>query len=225
MPGFPARNPGGAYMAVLDRLRFVLRTEGMANAVRFVLGRLIRIRSHIVYCSCADGHLDVSWKQNELCLCAADAEQLEEVVRQGGPLPAGLGDYLDGVRKGEVIACFVLVDGVLAHWSFLMKRSRTLCLLGVPPGAVLLGNDFTRPEFRGRGLQTRGVLARLQQAREAGCSLAVSETEPDNVFSRKAMRRAGMSEMGQIRLIVLANRLVLRWGNLFERSSWISYCR
>lgn len=51
-------------------------------------------------------------------------------------------------------------------------------LLGVVEGVALLSGDSVLPQFRGRGLQTALVRARLKQALVLGCDIACASTAP-----------------------------------------------
>lgn len=57
-------------------------------------------------------------------------------------------------------------------------------------GVAWLSADSTLPEFRGRGIQQAVQRFRLQVAREAGCSLVVTEAQPGS-GSQRNMERLG----------------------------------
>lgn len=119
-------------------------------------------------------------------------------------------EYLEGIRRGEAVGVFIVLADELAHWAFLMIGSRTSCLLGIGRDTALLGNAYTDPGFRGRGLQTLSLRQRLHECQRLGIEEVFTETEPENVPSRRAMERVGMSLVREVTLVVLLNRVVLR---------------
>ncbi|TQE92754.1 MAG: GNAT family N-acetyltransferase, partial [Spiribacter salinus] len=133
-------------------------------------------------------------------------------------------EYMEGIRKGEVIGVFVLVDGVLAHWAFILRSSRTSCLLGVGRGEALLGNAYTNPQFRGRGLQTTSLRQRLQECRRLGITHVYTETVPDNWPSRRAMERVGMVFLRDVTLLVVVTRIVVRITNTGRKARLFGLC-
>jgi len=56
-------------------------------------------------------------------------------------------------------------------------------------GMGLMAGDATLPGFRGRGVQTALLTARLEHARRAGCDLAVTCTQPATGSQRNAERQ------------------------------------
>lgn len=213
-------------IAALARVNGLLRERGLAGLIGFLATRVARVRRHVLFLERAVDSGPIEWRADETVLTVCTAAELESLERRIGPLPPDLAPYWDGVCRGEAACCLVLVGEMLAHWGFLMYRSRMLCLLGAPAGAVLLGNAYTVPAFRGRGLQTRSLRARRQLAADTGAAWVVVETAPDNTPSRRAIVRAGMPEVGELTVCVLLNHLVIRWGVAARRGgrSW-AVCR
>ncbi len=56
-------------------------------------------------------------------------------------------------------------------------------------GLALIVGDGTLPAYRNRGLQSALIRARLDQARQAGCDLAVICTNPGSGSQRNAERQ------------------------------------
>ena len=143
----------------------------------------------------------------------------------GEPASEETGEYIEGIRKGDVIGVFVLADGRIAHRAFLMRRSRTLDILGAPDGAVLLGHAYTVPRFRGRGYQKLSIAARMNEAWELGAESVISETAPDNVPSMRALESAGLNRSGTLSVLVVANRLVFRRSTGAWKPAPVGWCR
>lgn len=56
-------------------------------------------------------------------------------------------------------------------------------------GLALMAGDAALPRFRGRGVQTALLAARLEHARDVGCDLAVTCTQPASGSQRNAERQ------------------------------------
>lgn len=195
-----------------SKLVDIRRARGTAGAARFLASRLIRVRRHCVY------RLPRPTDAASLAIPEPPPGFRVTVARNGNELEAlgdlpdrpELGEYLEGIRQGDVVGVFVWAGNELAHHAFLMIRSPMLSILGAPDGAMLLGNAFTRPSFRGRGLQKFSIRLRTVVAWELGAKLVVSETAPDNSHSSAGLKGAGVSPAAKVALAVLGNRLILR---------------
>ncbi len=81
---------------------------------------------------------------------------------------------------GKNSECYLAtVDGHVAGGATLTLREKVAGLFGAS----------TLPDFRGRGVQTALLQARLRRAAEAGCEKAVSLAQPGSVSQRNIMRQ------------------------------------
>lgn len=182
------------------------------NLMRRLGRRIVRRQSHLLF------ELDVraaprSQPDGSLTVETMSAQTLplqQQLVRDLLSLDPKNDDYLADVRKDRAIGIAILADGRIVHYAYLFKRNKTACLLGLPPGAALIGNARTIPEFRGRGLQAVSVHARTRIAEASGFAKIVAETAPDNLRSQHGLRKGGMRLVGRVELLVLMNCLVVR---------------
>jgi GNAT superfamily N-acetyltransferase len=116
----------------------------------------------------------------------ADPELFADVLLRGHGVPEGA-----RVRDQASVARWAEIDG----WRLYLGR-----LDGVPAGAALLAvdddvgylaNASTLPEFRGRGVQSALVAARIADARAAGCEQIASQAEFGSASMRN-LERAGL---------------------------------
>lgn len=121
------------------------------------------------------------------------------------------GPYVDEVRKSRMVCVVITYDRQVVHYGFLYLRNRMGCLLGLPSDALLAGNAYTVPSYRGRGCQGRSMLARAAYARDAGFRKVMAETAPDNVASGRGLRKAGMVMLGRVNYLVLLRYAVFRF--------------
>lgn len=179
--------------------------------LRFVSTRLLRLYRHRVFVSNLDelpyefGSPVPSRPPEAMYLTTGD-----DLRRQNDHLqllPPGLEEYWDKIRSGNTRG-LLLIDQTPAHWAFVMRESRTLALLGFKHGVALLGNDFTVPGYRHRGLQTHSVRPSLQESRKWGAVYAIAETAVGNDFSTRALTRGGMRGLGSVTRHVMLNHFV-----------------
>jgi len=81
-------------------------------------------------------------------------------------------------------------DGVICFLAWAGADAGAGGALAFRSGVGLLSSTSTRPSFRGRGLQTALVWARLRVALAGGCDLAAVETTPGSA-SQRNIERAG----------------------------------
>lgn len=177
-----------------------------------IAARVLRMRSYVLYeRSCAGAVMPEAQEGEHYHVLRAGS--LADQKALVGALVAASADnvaYLDDVKRGRVVALLITCDGELAHYSYLFLRNKTACLLGLGRGTALVGNAWTAPHFRGRGLQARAVLARAALAGEHGFERIAAETAPGNLASQRGMSKGGMKLLGRMDLVVVLNVLVLR---------------
>jgi GNAT superfamily N-acetyltransferase len=103
-----------------------------------------------------------------------------------------LGGFFDGdepppaLREGAI--AMAMAPGVTAWLAKVEGRPAGGASLLVVDGLGLMAGDGTLAEFRGQGVQTALLSARLAHARDAGCDLAVTCTQPATGSQRNAER-------------------------------------
>jgi N-acetylglutamate synthase-like GNAT family acetyltransferase len=81
------------------------------------------------------------------------------------------------------------VEGVTRYIARLDGEAAGEAALHVDDGVALLAGSGTVPHLRGRGVQKALVARRLDDARSAGCDLAVVVTSPGTRSQENVMRR------------------------------------
>ena len=114
-----------------------------------------------------------------------------------GDLPAG--DFLAQAKERLALGHHVYTwaeGGVLLHYAWLEERTERAgsdfhheFRLSGP--AAVLWNDYTWPEARGRGLQTRSIQRRLRDAAAAGHERMFIGVLADNAPSRHNIEKLG----------------------------------
>lgn len=139
-------------------------------------------------------------------------------------LNKGNKSYLDDVRKNHMQCVVILSNDQIVHYGFLYHKNRSAHLLGLPPDSALIGNSYTIPSFRGKGLQGRSVLLRASLAKSAGFTAIYAETSINNASSQRGLAKAGMRPLGRVDLIIIFRYLVIRWRRPTGFRTW-DWCR
>jgi len=154
-------------------------------------------------------YLEVGWRPDGLPIevFAADLrdwearERLRNPVRLGrredlpgirllmrGELGAGVDPWLASLPRPEETAFLCEIDGRVVGVSWLSRVGR-----------FARGHSFVvHPRFRGLGIGTDLLTARMLWLRQAGARQVVSEIYDGNAASRTAAERAGMARVGEM---------------------------
>lgn len=198
---------------MLERLAREWRSRGAAAFFVWLLPQFVRRRSHVLFAlDLSDVQLDVPLPDIvSVEIHSHNFDRLGRLRARLGEINAENIDYLDDVRRGDAIALVLLDGDDVVHYAFVLLRNKTACLLGLGKGSALIGNAYTVPSHRGRGLQAHSARCRARIARDAGFQSIVCETGPDNRASQRGLEKAGMRPIGEMQLLVLLNCLVVRW--------------
>ncbi len=212
------------FLMFVRRIVNMWKTAGPGQALRFLARRVLRTQRHVVYSMDVTEIDEPVWDPETELHVISDAEGVTAHQAIAHNLETRNMEYLEGIRRGEVIGVFVLNGGTLVHWGFILMHTKTACLLGVDPGAPFVANAFTEPSFRGRGLQKRSLRQRLYECRNRGFPEVYTETHPDNVASWRAMERVGLSFLRDVTLIVLLTRFVVRMTHSGRPARTFGWC-
>ena len=198
----------------------------MRQKLRKILAQLFRFRKHIVFfLPCSELPLpELVAEETITVLSKHDVDGYPALCRELIELNPENADYLDDVSNDKMHLVVFCVANEIVHYGYLMKSNRTICLLGLPVGAALLGNAYTVPAYRGKGCQGRSVLVRARLAKQAGFEAVYSETSPDNVASQRGLRKAGMCELGHINYALVVRFIVIR-STRPKNFSLLGFCR
>ena len=199
---------------MLNRAFDLLKRQGGAALVQRIAGRVWRQKTYELYsldCKLAP-EPDREGERHQLhVLRKSDLVSAAGLLEQAAAINPETIEYFDDVRKDRVIGILAHDEGRLLHYAFVFKKNKTACLLGLPPGVALIGNAYTVPDARGRGIQGASVRVRAAVARDEGFSAIVAETAPDNLASQRGMLKGGMQPIGRLKLVVVMNCFVVRW--------------
>ena len=201
----------------MNKLKKLIGDRGFVALLGFIGSRFFRVQQHMVFEHDLSNIPSVDWPVGVEVITLITAQDVtSEIYAELVDLASDNTDYLNDIKRGNCIGLVVRQDSKIVHFAFIMRGSRTLCLLGLPSNAALLGNAYTLPEFRGNGYQTRSIRQRIKLASQQNFIIAYSETSPDNYTSQRGIKRGGMLFKGSIILIVIMNIFVIRWRSSYK---------
>lgn len=198
---------------MLDRLAREYERRSASDFSHWILSKIARRREHILFLSETDDFPPPAVRSDIQTteINARNFFELEELRLKMIELNDENTDYLEDVRRGKAFGLALSVNSEVVHYAFVFRQNKTVCLLGLPRRCALIGNAFTAPAYRGRGLQAYSVHCRAEIAGKAGFGFIACETSPDNHSSQRGLEKAGMKQIGFLSMVVLLNRAVIRY--------------
>jgi hypothetical protein len=198
--------------AVAQRIGRFWRAHGMLATIRFLSGRIVRHRQHLVF----EAILDAHWPRPEwnggAHLLLLGPENIDESITSG--LRKFLGgeeahENIESVRKGDRL--FVIAEGQrFLHCGYILFNSRGAKLIGESENPPLIACCLTAAEARGRGLYRKALNAELHYLQQHGYKRAVIETDPANIASRRGIESAGFRLCRTVSTWTVLNFLAVR---------------
>jgi ribosomal protein S18 acetylase RimI-like enzyme len=118
-----------------------------------------------------------------------------ERVERGSPDEAATYGRLAAAAFGStapvmirLFAAFLAVPGVGLYLSRVDGAVAGVARLAIDGDLAEFGGGATLPEFRGRGVQQAMLRHRINEACAAGCSILVTEAEPETGSARNILR-------------------------------------
>lgn len=145
-----------------------------------------------------------------VCRDALDLPDVNVAVsRHAAGQPTGF-DWLDR-RLSRGVCYLVTIDRVPAHWSWLLAGVRLPGQCGFDRSAPVIGDCFTPPQFRGRGLypQVLRYIAR-DVALHGDARRVYVLVDPQNRESIRGIEKAGYRRLARLRGTRLLGQLISR---------------
>jgi GNAT superfamily N-acetyltransferase len=179
----------------MGTLRDVVRRNRRLRELVRLAGHVVRRRNCIVWeADLTVARAPTSWAPSEQAI-EIGPENLDAVMTP--ELLAFLGGdsvrrSLEGIRRGDRLLVVVDDDGYAAYGHIVVNSEGYMRVLGEREPVPHLGNFFTAPRARRRGL-FEGILNDSQRLlQRLGYGRALLETRPTNTGSMKGSERMGM---------------------------------
>jgi RimJ/RimL family protein N-acetyltransferase len=199
---------------ILRKAARVWRDRGIVGFLTFMLGRILVRRFHRVLYEGYARQISPPEPDEDRRVLLYDSQNTlpGEVLLFVGP---GGEEYLEGVRDDDLLYV-VKVDNRLVHYGFVMRRTRETAVLGEPRGTPIIGNCWTHPDTRGKGIYPFALRQVLQALRDRGIDRVLIETDVENIASRRGIEKAGFRQLRIYNALIVCN-LVL-FGSVEENA-------
>lgn len=203
-------------MRFFKRLLTEFKTRGGAGFLRFLALRLLQWRADVLY-------------EVDLAVLAANpplqpAAPLVRVGRhnlgseataqaEAGVLTAENHAYREALQGDDQLLAALDAQGQVTSYGFVLFDSFYKRILDEPRNTPMIGNCFTLPAWRGRGLYPRLLVATCQHLAAQGHSRAIITCAPDNLASVRGIEKAGFRRVRTVRSLVLLTRWIAWQGH------------
>jgi GNAT superfamily N-acetyltransferase len=176
-------------------------------------GHIIRRRNHVVYeLDLTPPREPVSWAPEERVIEIGpeniDAVMTPELLEfLGGE---SVRKSLDGVRQGNRLIVVRDDEGYAAYGHVVVNGTEYLRTLGEPEATPYLGNFFTVPRARRRGLLQKAGNECILMLQRRGYRRMLAEARPTNTGSVKGMENQGMRRIRHLMGWIIFERVVIQ---------------
>jgi len=199
-------------MRIIERIRDVYRARGARGLAAFVGTRIAQRRQDLLF---------------EINLPGADPSPAQESLAQvvvidrtnvGRAAMATIerqvfvnenGAYRPGLFREDML--FVALDdaGRVLTYAFVLFPTWYKRVLGEADSVPMIGNCFTEPNARGRGLYTRMLRTVTRELARRGHPRAIVSCAPDNLPSVRGIGRAGFRLVRRVETLIVLWRLIV----------------
>lgn len=193
------------------RLVTEFRTRGGAGFIRFLALRLLQWRADVLYAVdlpvlAAHPPLEPAapvllvWRHNLGSLATAQAE--------AGVLTAENHAYREALQGDDQLLAVLDAQGQVTSYGFVLFDSFYKRILAEHRDTPMIGNCFTLPAWRGRGLYPRLLVATCQHLAAQGHGRAIITCAPDNLASVRGIEKAGFQRIRTVHSLVILTRWI-----------------
>ena len=204
----------------LTRLRSLQAARGWRGLARFLVTRLVRLQSDVVFeCKAADegrSAMDVDFGPGRR-LVVINQENLDEPERKPVLVQLLAGEsaiYRSGLERDDMALAVIDAEGSVLHHSFIQFETRYKSILGEAAHAPLITNCHTVPGARGERLYPKTLRFALSLLADHGHVSAIITCDAGNTPSIRGIEHAGFQQTRAITSLVVFFRLA------FQRISW-----
>jgi GNAT superfamily N-acetyltransferase len=197
---------------VVERIHGVHRSRGTAGLLRFLVTRIFRRSEDLLFELDLDGSRSMP--------APAGLHPLVRIGREnaGGASVAAIErqvlagentEYAAGLLKDDLLFAHPDADGRVLTYAFVLFTTQYKRVLQEPCEVPMIGNCYTVPSARGRGLYGRMLAAVTADLAANGYRRVIISCQPDNVASMRGIERAGFKRVRHITSFIALSRLVL----------------
>ena len=197
-------------MRVAGRIGAELRTRGFVGFCRFVQTRLWQVREDVLF-------------ELQMPRSATEVMRLDSVVQVDSRnlgseataavercvLTAENFAYREALQGDDRLFAATDGDGHVTSYGFVLFDSFYKTVLGETVQVPMIGNCFTFPAHRRRGLYARLLVSITDRLAEAGYTRVIITCAPDNLASIQGIRNAGFRHVKTLRTRIVLSRWIV----------------
>jgi len=197
-------------MRVAGRIRAEWRTRGFVGFCRFVQTRLWQVRQDVLFelqiprSATAVMRLDSVVQVDSRNLGSEATAVVERCV-----LTAENFAYREALQGDDRLFAATDDDGHVTSYGFVLFDSFYKTVLGETVQVPMIGNCFTLPAHRRRGLYARLLVSITDRLAEAGHTRVIITCAPDNLASVQGIRNAGFRRVKTLRTCIVLSRWIV----------------
>lgn len=197
-------------MRVAGRIGAELRTRGFVGFCRFVQTRLWQVRQDVLFelqmprSAGAVTRLDSVVQVDSRNLGSEATAVVERCV-----LTAENFAYRAALQGDDRLFAAIDSDGHVTSYGFVLFDSFYKTVLGETVQVPMIGNCFTFPAHRRRGLYARLLVSITDRLAEAGHTRVIITCAPDNLASVQGIRNAGFRRVKTLRTCIVLSRWIV----------------
>lgn len=212
----------------LTRLRSLQAARGWLGLARFLMTRLLRSQSDVVFeCRTVDqGRLpaegDFGDGRRLVVINRKNLDAPERASLLAELLAGESAVYRAELERGDMALAVIDEEGALLHRSFIQFETRYKSILGEAEEVPLIANCHTVPRARGERLYPKTLRYAMSHLARHGHDRAVIITcDPQNTSSIRGIINAGFQQSRAITSLFILFRLVIQridWSD--HRTTW-----
>ena len=197
-------------MRVKGRIGAELRTRGFVGFCRFVQTRLWQVRQDVLFELQIPRSADAVTRLDSVV--QVDSRNLGSeataVVERCVLTPENFA-YREALQGDDRLFAATDGDGHVTSYGFVLFDSFYKTVLGETVQVPMIGNCFTFPAHRRRGLYARLLVSITDRLAEAGYTRVIITCAPDNLASVQGIRNAGFRHVRTLRTCIVLSRWIV----------------
>lgn len=198
-------------MHLIKRIYNEFRTRGAIGFFNFLRTRVCQYREDVLF----EMHLPINPSssvhrkldhlvlvQNENFGCKENETIEREVLTDQNFA------YREALRGADLLFAATDESGHVSTYGFVLFNSFYKRILGESYQVPMIGNCFTFPQHRGRGLYARLLISISDYLSAQGYRRVIITCAPDNFASVRGIQKAGFSRVSTLRTLVVFSRWI-----------------
>ena len=198
-------------MMLVDRLAAEFRTRGPVGFTRFAMSRLCQWRFDVLYEADLRELIQKPPVQPLVSFVQVDRHNFgsaETAAVERAVLTDVNYAYRDTLRGDDLLFAAIDPHGGVVAYGFVLFDSYSKKVLGEAVETPLIGNCYTLPEHRRKGIYPRLLITICTQLAATGYRRAIITCAPDNIASIRGIENAGFTRVHTVKSLLVVSRWI-----------------